>query len=302
MENHLQKLPPFSRRRLEDVPALREFFEAVLLTIDPKDDNSFLACEPHFRKLVSLAFMRRLWAAELAALSANPTGRSERSGETLLTLFVYRRLSLSVHLYTPAEDPEPRYLHSATEHHFIGVIGPGSLENRRFWQPSPLPSDILDRTKRLKDRGIEHLHPGDIALKRAGHDITLTGGRTEPVIVLGFNLQDVLPIRWRYDAETLCPDRAIAADLSASRLEFAAMILSRIGDKSSIRPLERLYDHPSHAVRWAALRRLIQVDIQAGLRLLDRAIHDPHPDVRESARRAAGALKDRLAVRAERVA
>jgi HEAT repeat protein len=50
--------------------------------------------------------------------------------------------------------------------------------------------------------------------------------------------------------------------------------------------VKRYADHEYHYVRWAAIQNLCYHDIEMGRPFLIKSLEDPHPQVRDAARRA----------------
>jgi hypothetical protein len=168
----------------------------------------------------------------------------------------------------------------------VGVAGPHALQVRRFFQARPFPADLLDRSRRLEDRGCQVVRPGESATLLAGHDVVTVSAKDGPTVALVLEVEESLRMSWRYDGKTLLPVSMVASSGEAARLEFALGVLARLGDQRSTTAVQELFWHPDHVVRWAAVRTLMKLDRSAGLDLLEAALRDPHPHVRQAARTA----------------
>jgi HEAT repeat protein len=92
-------------------------------------------------------------------------------------------------------------------------------------------------------------------------------------------------LRWTYSRETLRPLKPTPASLSANHLEYAIGTLLHLDHPDAVAALSGLASHPAHHVRWSAIRAVVELDPERGAALLTAALADPHPHVRNAARR-----------------
>ncbi|MFF5282526.1 HEAT repeat domain-containing protein [Streptomyces sp. NPDC013171] len=162
-----------------------------------------------------------------------------------------------------------------------GARDGGSMEC--FGRPAGNRPDLLDPAARLTPRGRHLLRPGQVFTLSADSQVArLTAGDTG-LVHLVFAADPHLSYRFVYDRATLGPVRMISADGTASRLTYAVRLLAACRRPSSLPVLRSLAGHPSHEVRWEAIRAVHRVDPEAGRQLLQVAAHDPHPEVRQAA-------------------
>ena len=185
-------------------------------------------------------------------------------------------------------------VYSATEHVIIGLVafkGASPIVFEVFEQPCPDPNDVFDRSRHLQPLGTEILQPGAARRFRAAADIARILPNGIPAVMLILSSATIAPIRWEYDLATLSPVKAIAGYPTSSRLEYTAKLLAEVGDKTSIQPLKSLMQHEDHFVRWAAVRAIVSLDYAEGVASLHDALQDPHPHVRNAARKVISLLE-----------
>ncbi|WP_437753451.1 HEAT repeat domain-containing protein [Sorangium sp. So ce1389] len=275
--------------RVKASPALAAFAKQARRRISPDDHRTFWGCASLFKELLRTRFVTDLVNDELEQMAGDavyvPAGGSS---EFHLSVLMEERFSLTVGLVEPGVRMSSS-LYSTTEHYMLGVAavgGNGSVDVEMFTQPEPEPCDVFDRRRRLVRKGQQRLEPGDVALFRAGADLFRLTPSEKPSVMLVFTSGTVAPLRWQYDSETLHPLRAISASPTASRLDYVARLLAEISDASSVPALKSLLDHEDHFVRWSAVRGIMRLDHAEGLAAVRAALEDPHPHVRNAARKA----------------
>lgn len=128
---------------------------------------------------------------------------------------------------------------------------------------------------------------GETLLKlRAGRDLYLTSQVEEQLPLLVFTSKTFLPLIWQFDPETLLPLYGIAANPKSSRLQYAAILPSELGSAEDVPALEGLLEYPDHFVRWSAVKNIMALDEDRGMRALRAAVSDPHPHVSRAAKRS----------------
>lgn len=98
------------------------------------------------------------------------------------------------------------------------------------------------------------------------------------------------PLRWIFDPRTLKSVFWTIGDRHSSLLCSMINMLGHFGaeapyDKSYIETLRRLSAHPFHLIRWTAIQAISAIDFEAAKPLLLDAVHDPHPDISNAAKR-----------------
>jgi hypothetical protein len=269
----------------KEIPALQLFSDAVDTVFRPDDGASLFECRAALERLLASDWFERLVSSELEALARFPQGPTGGFSETRMTLFGGKGMALTMMLVAAGATSPDRLL-AACRHTLLGVAGPGALEVRRFFQPDPFPSDVVDRTRRLEDRGSERLAAGQTFTIRTGHDVVVSFAPAGPTVVLALEAEESTPYYWRYDPRTLLPAAVVCGTNDGSRLQFAANVLARLGDGRCAPALRALAGHSDHVLRWTAIRTLVQLDRRAGRELLEAALEDPHPHIRQATRTA----------------
>jgi hypothetical protein len=131
----------------------------------------------------------------------------------------------------------------------------------------------------LVPRGTVTVHPGEALRRRAGVDVGRLAYAGTPVIAVIVSSRLHMALRMEYDLETLQPVRVIAGDVRSSRIEFTTKLLAQIGDSSSLPALRVLCGHRDYFVRWGAVRAIVAIDPQEGVKVLTAAMNDPNPHV-----------------------
>lgn len=293
-------LSPDVERRLEAIPPLEAFFRGIRPYVQASDPGRFWACEPLFLDLMASSFLPDLLNHELSLLVDDSEYLTGGVASSSFTVASAPDFALTIRLLNGP--PRKSRLVGSVEHSIIGLPAAsrsGPLVVERWTQPNPHPNDVLDRTRRLIPRGRSLIPPGGALLCTAGVDVGrfICGGAPVTPVILTSRV--LMPLRWEYDPETLLPCRAIAANVTSSRIEFSTRLLAEIGDRDSLPQLRDLIQHhPDHFVRWGALRAIVAIDLGEGARALAMAAaEDPHRHVREA---AAAALQKVRATREHR--
>ncbi len=95
-----------------------------------------------------------------------------------------------------------------------------------------------------------------------------------------------------FDRRTLEPRGVSSASFHATRVEFLLDVLSHCATHRGVDAIAGICrESDFHFVRWKAIQTLIDIDLSRGLKELDYAqSNDPHPHVRNAARRSLDAL------------
>jgi hypothetical protein len=276
------------------IPALRRFRERIDAARQAHGNDYFAACEPAFKELLSVGFLRDYVGYELAQIAADPLHETAGGATaSAVNIILTRDWTLSVRLVTP-RCQRAGIAWSEAEHVMIGVVEvPRSapLTYQHLEQPCPEPNEVFDPSRVLVARGYRTLAPGETAIFRAGRDLLDITSAAEPSVVLVFTSATVLPFRWEYDLATRKPVRQVAAYVVAARIDIAMRLLAASGDPSAVPFLVPVADHEDHFLRWNAVRSVMALDPETGMRLLRSAADDRHSHVRDAARRSLAALE-----------
>jgi len=264
---------------------LYAFVEAIAPAVTAADPEAFWTCEDALARLLASAFLRQFVRTELRRVADDPMYvPAPSASQATFAVLAGADYSLTIQLLEPGVSISKK-LYGSTVHCLFGVVDLPGLEGPSYeWyeQQAPLPNEIFDRARVLTGPVIRTFAPGEVYRLRAGIDICRLLPSQKTVILLLLGSRNVLPLRWEYD-ETLHPLRVMAATSTASRFEYTARMLAELGDRESLQPLRELTAHVDHFVRWAAVRAVVRIDFDEGLRALYRAEEDRHPHVRAAA-------------------
>ena len=276
---------PVERARCAAISSLAAFVEAVDPAVD-REPEAFWTCAEAFRTLLGSNFLADVMAWELDCLRRDPDYVPCPRGERDFEVLHLGRLALSVRVQVPdAGEPSP-LLYGFSEHHITANMGPGVVGIERWTQPWVGPPEVFDRTKGLVEAPSLLVRPGEQVSFQAHRDVARTRAMSTAAVLVGLTRVQVTRLRWVYDRGTLFPVRAEAADLDASRLDYAMALLSALDHREAAPVIATLYEHPDHFVRWSAVRRVIELDPARGTPLVYRALTDPHPHIRRAAQRS----------------
>jgi hypothetical protein len=268
----------------DQIPALQDFSSTADDLIDANDPSSLFACCKPLERLLASDWFEQLVSSELDLMARFPQHSSGGLSESRMSLLSTDQMVLNLIAMPQSRAGVSRQLFGALHSAVVGVVGASEVQIRRFFQARPFPVDVLDRSRRLEDRGIQTVLAGQVATISAGHDVIDISAAAGPTVMLWLQARETARLFWRYDSATLMPQALVSDVGDVGRLEFAAAVLARMGDVRNAPALQKLYWHPDHVVRWAAVRALMKLDRAAGLELLEAALSDPHPHVRQAAR------------------
>jgi hypothetical protein len=279
-------IEPADQARFDAIPALGAFVQEVTRVIKDEPD-SFWECEAAFRELVrSPTLLHDLVRYEIERLRRDVSYVARESTESRIALLTLPHVELGLVHIEPREDVEAVTHSIIGDHAMIGSLGPGTLRMQQLRHSSPVRTDVFDPSRALDMSEEIEVRPGETRGFRAGVDAIFERAPLGPACMMLFVYRYATPIRWIFDAASRLPTRAVSTDHQTYRMDFAARTLARMGYTPAASTLEDLYRHPAHFVRWAAVRELVLLDPERGLKLLERASEDPHPHVRNAARRS----------------
>ena len=240
------------------------------------------AAEPAFAALArSRTFVPHL-ERELATLARQPVavaGVDRKPNE----LWVRPHGRMMLFRATSKQEGHPPTIVGHGCHRLRWIVS-GHLIARRYRHAEARDPNVLDRSARLELVEERELLPGDLIRIEAWRQVVeFTAGEG---VVLGLDSAPSYSTRWAYHRETLQPIAAIVADQTLAKIAFALQMLGEIGTVEDAAGLEVLLTNHSHSVRWAALRTAVQLGHPDARALVERAVSDPHPHVRNAAHAA----------------
>lgn len=166
-------------------------------------------------------------------------------------------------------------------------LGPPPLEFDIFEMPAEHRYDVFDRSVRPNFVRRCRQEKGEaLGIEAGRHILRMVKPAADAYQVYAVSLHTRHSVIWHFDADTLEPKYAAAANLMSSRVQTAIGILGQMADQSALPVLTAAAESGDHFVRWSAISAVTAIDPQEGLVLLRRASEDPHPHVRSAAKRA----------------
>ena len=106
-------------------------------------------------------------------------------------------------------------------------------------------------------------------------------------------IKERIPLRWRFDADSMRSVRAVATDSESHRYIFAMNIFEKFNYTEGIEVIINIFQSsPDHFVRWEAAKTILKLDTSLGIDLLKTAAsNDSHPHVRTAAKKTLKNLK-----------
>lgn len=178
-----------------------------------------------------------------------------------------------------AQDSEIRTLLRST---LISPVGAG-VTVQRYRLPKAVREGSFERAATLSKRDTVCVAPGEVLDCDARTDTYTTDQNGRGLLVLEYGA--VQPLCWRFDHSKLTCNGAVSSDINASRLRETLELASALGVTDVVTPARSLLGHPSHVVRWSALAVLADFGGPAAVRMLRKAVRDPHPQLRRAAHR-----------------
>jgi hypothetical protein len=272
-------------------PKLAEFVEYLETNLRDNEPDDLWKCESVFRELMGSSFLVDVLNHDLVQLRDRPGYLPELTRTGVLTLLLSDLFSITARLIFPVTDARPAAIYAISENQLIGGAGQTPLVFRLFEQPNPYPIEVLDRNRPIAERETLTLYPKQVCRMSAPSDTyVLQPPKSTGALVIVSSCTKV-PIRWRYNVDTLCPDEAISTDPVSSRIEYSVWALSELGNEDSISVLTSLTGHRDHFVRWGAVKALVRLSPDVAGTFLRRATSDTHPHVRSAAMRSIDAIQ-----------
>lgn len=273
--------------------ALHELASEVFPILRESGPEGIWDCRPAFLCFLASDFFVEFANYELTKVTEDRFYQFT-DGATAAAMNIVRSESwhLSLRFAGKQSADRAKVLWSSTEHMLLGVgavPGTGPLSYGLLQQPAPEPHDVFDPERGLIHLGERVLEPGEAAEFHAGRDLIDIKPAEAPSVLLVLSSRTVVPYRWEYDHDTLSPVRMMAAEEAPGRLNSVIRFLAAAGDPSSCRACGP-GRHSDHTVRWNATRAALVLDQRTGMELLERATEDPHPHVKQTARRSLHAL------------
>ncbi len=172
-------------------------------------------------------------------------------------------------------------------------LGPSPLEIDFFEFPQDRNNNYFEKSVRPLCVRRHSQTVGDIVKARAGVDVLrIAPPACDTFQIYVVSLVPRMSLLWHFDAETLLSKYCTAANLMSSRVQMAIDILLRMGERRALPEIIGAAKSKDHFVRWTAIAAAACLDNQAGFELLQKALEDPHPDIRFAALHVLSELKN----------
>lgn len=160
------------------------------------------------------------------------------------------------------------------------VLGRGSVTVDRYRIVSQAP----DQAGLHRDGARRTLRAGAMFTARGSHEAVEIVAADPGTWLLRVVRNEHGPLVQHFDRVTLRRCGTSSANMHASRIEFALDLFKRFGHSEAAATVEALQSSSRfHFVRWKAVQTLLHLDYTRGRAALERALADPHPQLRRAA-------------------
>lgn len=267
---------------------ISKFVEQIDQRFNTKLLQSFWECTPYFQALIDSGEVVNTINSALSQLVENPAYIGDWPASQLM-LHRSQGYALSVALFSTPR----RYIHTTP---FMGMYAPindVSLAYDLYDLPDNYENSVFDPTHRLIPAGSASVAPGEVLAIQPGfrvYDFRVD----RPLLVLKFTTSPLQALQWLFSRENLQPLQANDAFIKWTQLRVAAFLLGRLGDSSSVEALTHVAGHANPVVRWAGIQNLGRISRAAAIGRLKEAADDPHPHLRQAARKTLDRLRTPL--------
>lgn len=270
-----------------DNEGLRIFLESVRPLYDPNNVDSFWQCRQSFRDLLASTFLTELaWKNLSRALDENVEFiKTQHLNFARMQLPNEMAIDISL-VDARLEKNKLQCILESTMLGFSSLDADAILTIDIYDLPEHYSNDTFNAHGALRFVERRTLGPGEIIAIDATRTLYRLVACSGPAIVVYLRSRGAGKIAWNFEEGSLREVDGVSLDLVADRLCFVAQLLGEMRSPSSRGPLQKLFSHRSHRVRWAATQALFAVDFGAGLKQLEDAANDPHVSIRETAIRA----------------
>jgi hypothetical protein len=245
------------------------------------------ACADALRALAVSDALRERVARELDALAARPTHTPPVSASRhYWVLWAAGGAKLTLVRVAAGEGDDAGYLTDSASHQLLAAVGPDPVVGDRYEQAAAPDPEVMRAEYPLTRRERVTLREAEVLSLRARRDVFDFLPLPEARYLLILDGPRVHTQQWVYARETGTPVASLAADPHDARLEAAMRLLRVLGHTAAAPVVASFATHDAHFVRWTAIRHTMGLDPERGVELLRAALDDPHPHVRNAARKA----------------
>lgn len=249
------------------------------------------ACADLLRAMDARGAFRQILNAEIRDMprAARPVPRRlvplVYDANFTLSVLTVRKRSTSGH----AAPTSAEAVRDHAEAGILYVLGPSAVTFMVAEQPDVREHEVFDPSKRIGPARPQTVAPGGTLNIVPGRTIVADMSSKSDTVVLCLCGTAQYPISWAYDARSGTPVRPHSASMHVTRLEYALAVLSELGGSDrerSVALVTALLEHPTYFIRWRAVHALNALSPEKAFESLKRlASTDPHPHVRDAARR-----------------
>jgi len=244
---------------------------------------AFGAAELQLRALLASPELAALLASQANHESPPRQPAGHAPNEVVLADSNRVRVSLGTYVL------DSELLHTVPVRGVYCVLSNSPVMLQRFALPAEWRNDIFAEGVRLQPTSEVTLFRG--AMVRVDGAREVLQFRAVAPVVLGKLVGPLCMVqRWVFDPVSLRALRVECADERIDALRQAVEVLRSMGSPHSATGLLCMTHHRAHFLRWEAIRALMYVDRDAGMRRLQAAVADRHPDVRIAAATALESL------------
>jgi hypothetical protein len=266
--------------RVENINSLKEFCDFFELN----KSNDFAKVISKFEELARGSFLKDLISFELKKINQEKFYTPIKA--TYNSIEVVNNASYKINLvHINSKDLLNRKFLTGFFHDKIIVsLSEKGIRYSLYKQENEIDVSILDKSKKLKVISKNAvLNYGESIFVKKHTDIFSYEGEESEESVIGLILttKPNSSFDWEYDIETLAPYRIIG-DQDDCRIEQTCRMLGQLGDPASIDVLKKLLSHSKHNVRWEAMRNLINLNFDEGVKMLKTLENDSHPEIKKA--------------------
>ncbi|MGW8142511.1 HEAT repeat domain-containing protein [Sphingomonas zeae] len=188
-------------------------------------------------------------------------------------LSVVRQMNITSHIYS-----SPNVFVQAK-------VSPGAIGVTSYTLPVGFREEALDAKVVLEPDWTSNIVDETPLVKRFNSVLDVHAIETPPLIFVRLSFFPRGNYEWSFDRATLRPVGHTTLRLPETNLCGILDLLAMAGNGETIDLIEPLAFHELHFLRWRAVQAVGALDAERGFRLVQRAVDDPHPAVREAARR-----------------
>jgi hypothetical protein len=241
--------------------------------------------------------LARLVEEELAELARDPLHMPDRAAPHSWTLELGTACTLRLIRLPQTRADNGFHLLGSSGHRLVALASPAAQATLEIYRHAPGPMPDLDPVHQLAPAQRLPLATGQVAGLHAWCDVAEWEPQPLPPVSAVLLSPPVHAQHWVYRRDDRRPCELVSTTFGANRLQYALELLAEIGAPEHAATTAGLYAHAAHHVRWAAIKATLDLDEDAGRRLLLQARHDPHPHVAAAAERGLRALDEASAWR-----